>query len=431
MPSWARVHPRIPAPGTAQKLFAQSRNLLTQFFNHLTTPGFRVPNVVPAGRSLHGAARPSSIQQRFSLPARTALSRPLQTHFLPRAPAVPRTVAQVGLGAARNFSSSRPIFQNLVENIPVAGRAFYEADWEIKMRKEREMMKNPKKLQSEETQLSQEMMKPRRRHLSSKENVPTSEAKAMEVQMDQYFTAPVVPDVTTCLLIPLAPIPTARTPLSPTISADLRLLPLSELASMHISHEMHSLRVSSLISRLDTSDVWARGVQCSTFSHGGGYGGVCTMLKVEFVGWTKAEVRGVIGESGSGWCVLEEYKGLGEARRPYSASEDDDALSDCSSLFSGVFDDLMAEEGVDPSESLFIPTLDLSSSQRPNRALPIEINPFEGSELSFDPWLDSEASSESGTSETGSWVHPAMPDNVWFGFSSLFPERVEGSACAN
>ena len=294
------------------------------------------------------------------------------------------------------------------------------------MRKEREMMKKPRKLQSKETQVSQEMMKPCPRHLSSKENVPTTEAKAMETQMDQYFAAPVVQDVTTCLLIPLARTPTARTPLSPTVSADLSLLPLPELASMHISYEMHSLRVSSLFSRLDAANVWTRGVQCSAFSHGGGSDGVCTMLKVEFVGWTKAEVRGVIGESGSGWCVLEEYKTPGGARRSYPASEDDDALSDSSSVFSSVFDDL-AVEGVDPSESLLIPTLDVSS-QRPNRTVPVEINPFEGSESSFDPWLDFEASSESESSETGSWVRPTMPDNSWFGFSSQFSERVEGSA---
>jgi hypothetical protein len=345
---------------------------------------------------------------------------------------VPRTVAQVGLGTARNFSTSRPIFQNLVENVPVAGRAFYEADWEIKMHKEREM-KKPMKTKSHAKAATKEMLKPNPRRLSNKENVPAEE-KEMEAQLDQYFPAPVVADVTTCLLIPLAPTPTTRTPLSENPTVDVSLLPLPQLASMHISHETHSLRVSSLFSRLDAANVWARNVQCSAFSHGGGPDGVCTMLKVEFVGWTKAEVRGVIGESGTGWCVLEEYKGARQIH-PCPSEADEDTFSDTSSLFTNVFEDSESEDAVDPAQSLCLPVLDFSSSFQPPAPIPPSAPPSTSMGLypvgqfdpDFDPWVDVEVSSEAGSSENGSWVHPLSVDG-YFGFSSQYADRVDGRA---
>src|ERR1700685_1004392 len=124
--------PRSITAGTAQKLVQQSRNVLTRFFAHLTAPGLRAPpsSFPTPARSLHTASRTGihGIHANLSLPARHALSR---GPFLPRPPVGPRTMTQVGLGTARNFSSARPIFQNLAQNVPVVGRAFWEADWEI------------------------------------------------------------------------------------------------------------------------------------------------------------------------------------------------------------------------------------------------------------------------------------------------------------
>ena len=127
--------PPRPQPTTAQKLVNTTRTLLTRFFAHLSAPGLSTsigPSAATA-RSLYSTTsgslyRPNlhSIHANLSLPARHALSsslsRPL---FLPRAPApVPRGMAQVGLGTARNFCSARPIFQNVVQNlnVPVAAR---------------------------------------------------------------------------------------------------------------------------------------------------------------------------------------------------------------------------------------------------------------------------------------------------------------------
>lgn len=443
VPAFIRTHPRLPTPGQAQRFFTQSRNLLSRFFNHLTSPGLRIPTTPSVGRSLHSTARGyTSIQQGFSFPLRTALARPVQTHFFPRAPAaVPRCFTQVGLGTARNFSSGRPIFQNLVENVPIAGRTLYEADLDIKVRKERAMMRNSSKGNSSKKSTGKEMLKPKIQDIIPKENKPVSKQSSVEAELDQYFAPPATSDVTTWLLIPLASTPTARVPLDPFTSTNPSLLPLRELSSVHASHEIHSLRVSSLFSRLDAANVWDRGVQCSAFSHGGGAEGVCTMLKVEFVRWTKAEVRSVIGESGTGWCVLEEVRTSPEnALSAFSDINDD--LSDTSSVFSGTVGDsgrtsplevMNANMEVDPAQSFVLPTLDFSSSflSSPSQSDIISrtssgIDLFSNvqSEPEFDPWLDSDSSSDGGLSGTGSWVE-SRSTNGWFGFSSQFSQKAD------
>ncbi|KAG5650883.1 hypothetical protein H0H81_010662 [Sphagnurus paluster] len=389
IPSFVRLHPRVPNLSQTQKLFSHSRHIVTQFFNLLTTPGLRAPTQSAAGRSLHSATRGySTIQQGLSLHVRKALSRPSNSHFLPRAPGVaPRGIAQVGLGTARNFSSTRPIFQNLVENVPIVGRAIVEADLELKMRQEREAFRKPLMSKSTQKQGGKEMLKPKVRDFATKAAVSDIEA-----ELEQLRARP--------------PTPSTRTPLPENPDS---LLPLPTLASIHASHELHSLRVSSLFSRLDAGNVWERGVQCSAFSHGGGAEGVCTMLKVEFIGWTKAEVRGVIGESGTGWCVLEETAGVGA----FTDSDEDD-LSEISSVAS---DDAPA---IDPSQSLFLPTLDFSSSFLRAASPPLRVtSPSMRSFSDIDPWAD-DSTSDSGDS----WV--SLPHvNDWDGFSSQFAKRVE------
>jgi hypothetical protein len=56
---------------------------------------------------------------------------------LPCPPTVPRSITQVELGTARNFTTGRPILQNIadnVHNVPVASRALLEADPDMKDR---------------------------------------------------------------------------------------------------------------------------------------------------------------------------------------------------------------------------------------------------------------------------------------------------------
>ncbi|KAG6829853.1 hypothetical protein H0H92_003296 [Tricholoma furcatifolium] len=438
IPSHAHLHLRVPNLNQAHKLFTHSKHIITRFFNLLTAPGIRVPIPPNVGHaySLNGAVHSyPTIQQGFSFSMRNTLGRSAHSPFLPRAPRpVPRSIAQVGLGTARNFSSTRPLFQNLIENVPVTGRAIYNADIDLKLRREKAAMRKPVKTSSTK-QGGKEMLKPRARDFSSKENKRPSDAKR-EAELNKYFASPAA-DVTTCLLIPLAPTPTARVPLQENPGS---LLPLPAIASIHNSHEIHSMRVSSLFSRLDAANVWERGVQCSAFSHGGGgTEGVCTMLKVEFVGWTKAEVRGVLGESGTGWCVLEEHQSSSTGLGILSDSDFEDSMSDTSSVLSGMFEDsrsascadLTTVGTIDPSQSLFLPTLDFSSSfleasspvptpQRPSRPSLMHSDP------NFDPWLDAEGSSDGGLSRTSSWIEPPSL-NGWNGFSSHFAEKVEAT----
>ncbi|KIY62512.1 hypothetical protein CYLTODRAFT_317210, partial [Cylindrobasidium torrendii FP15055 ss-10] len=333
--------------GTARKLLGHARQFLTRAVVHLTTPGIgAVPSSVRAVHGgLHGIARIPPIQQRMGALTRHVLSQPLPPRFMPRGPVVPRSVTQVGLGSVRNFTSGRALFENVVQNVPIAGRAVVEADWNVHtLQKERASMKMALKPKSKAPKAVKEniRMPPIQAPSSSK----TEEPKAQEYE--QYFAAPEPKPVTTVMLIPLAPTPTERMPLPTHTSPHDSLLPLPTLASMHNAHELHAIRVSSLFSRLDAARVWDKGVRTSAYSSRPSSDGVCTILKIEFEGWTEAEVRGVIGESGTGWCELEEVR----------HDEDDDM----SSVFSGEdnHDDL-GRVFSEPSHSVLLPTLDFSA----------------------------------------------------------------------
>ncbi len=137
------AHPSLLPAGTsstgnaARRILSTAKQIASRFYGHLTAPGLGVRRASSVAQSIHGGlpGRIPSIQQRMSHSVRYALARPLQHHFIPRGPVVPRTVTQVGLGTARNFSSGRVLFENFAQNVPVTGRAFCEVDWEIKMRK--------------------------------------------------------------------------------------------------------------------------------------------------------------------------------------------------------------------------------------------------------------------------------------------------------
>jgi hypothetical protein len=449
--------PRNPA----NRLFSVSRSLFQKFFTHLTAPGLKAPIHLRDSHPLHTSVlRGSTIQSRLSTAVRHSLrSNALQRQanmFLPRGPGPvpPRFggVAQVGLGMARNFSTGRPIFQNLAENVPVAVRALYEADLdlELKKRNSRKCLMAPSGVKK--VKKTNEMIKPIQK--SSKRqafaNVEPNPAELLD-ETEHYFSTAAVTPVTTYLLIPLAPTPTSRIPLPPDplphrsgpFQEPKLLPPLSYIGSLHTSHTTHSLRVSTLFTRLDQANVWARGVRCSAYSQGHAHRkrrradesdaideGACTVLKVEFVGWSKAEVRGVIGESGTGWCVLEEV-----------LHEEDEGLADMESLSSGLSDEEQISneslgtfggsdaEMSDTSDSFIIPTLDFSSSfnsSSPSSSPPSHNSPSNDlfttipSEMENDPWVDdySDSSSwgSSPYSESSELILDPPSSNGWFGF---------------
>jgi len=262
------------------------------------------------------------------------------------------------LGTARNFHSSRPLFQNLVENVPIAARTFTEADWQLE-NKGKQQIKMAKRKETHDRTKTKQVAKPVERKLQ-----PVSETQA---EFDRYFSAQPA-TVVTNLLVPLAPTPSSRQPLSSAPSPSL--IPLSILLEVHGSHELHSLRVSSLFSRLDAAKVWGDpGVSCSVY---GDPSGLASIMKIEFKGWTKAQIRAVLGDAGKGWCLMEEF---GVEDVPESAPLSP-ALSGISAPFSGCstppywFDeedsltgDPPPEFDVDPSNSLVIPSLELSNHE--------------------------------------------------------------------
>jgi hypothetical protein len=444
MPSWAPRAPLRSSGESAGTFVRQARTLLSRLVGDFATPG--VFN--HASHSSHTAGpsysanpfRMQPIQQRFNGPTRFTLSRPLGAPFLPRAPAIPRNVTHVGLGTARNFSSARPLFQNIAENVPIAGRAFWEADWEIKLQKEREMMR-PKKYSPKK-----EKGQPRLRGLQEVRPVVLV-VPSTDDELEHFFPTSVVENITTVLLIPLAPTPTSRLPLptNPSMhTSNHPLIPLSYLASVHDNYATHSLRVSTLFARLDAARTFEDpGVTCSAFGHSSG---ICTILEVKFAGWTETRVRGVLGEAGTGWCVLEEIH------------ENDNAVMD--EVLSEMSFDTRSNSphpgrdvDIDPSTSFFLPTLDFSAS------FPVETLPWDGTtpplqgttstamsdiefhnawssldaSLAFEPDALSDISESDSLESASSWgdAFTSLPSrrssvNEWtpLSFSSTFTSRV-------
>ncbi|THH21101.1 hypothetical protein EW146_g407 [Bondarzewia mesenterica] len=424
-------------PSHAQRLLRQTRGLLQAFVGHLTAPG-TLGNRVAGSRAIHGAAhatRGQTIQQGLSFPTRCTLSRPLSTPKLPRPPVVPRSVTQVGLGTARNFSSSRPIFQHLVENVPITGRAFSQLDLEARMKDERRAYYGKEK-KVKKVKVNEKVKAEKVTFHPAVVNKDETAVSTSEDELNRYFPAASRPRVTTTLLIPLAPTPTSRLPLpvNPSSSTAHPLLPISVLNSLHQEHTLHSLRVSTIFARLDAANVWASTVNCDAY---GDMRGEASVLRIRFEGWEAKEVRSVIGESGKGWCVLEEERedeDPGESER-----EIEDVLSQISmsSHSSEVaMEDFRERAGFeDPgtAQSLVLPTLDFSfSSSAPALRTPLSGMNTPTSDLSLsdiDMFSDfGSVSDSSGSRIEGQSVGisraPSTVASSWVGFSSSFSDRL-------
>ncbi|KAG1868837.1 hypothetical protein C8R48DRAFT_539291, partial [Suillus tomentosus] len=362
---------RTPHPSTAQRIFTNSRNLVSRFFAHLTTPGLAHSVAVAPSHSLvrpaHFHSSAQSVKASYSLPVRNALYRPLSLPRLPRPTPIPGNVANVGLGTARSFHSARPIFQNLVDNVPITTRALWEAEWELKAKKKEER-KFRKAKENVVPSKTKEMLKPKQKLVVAE--VP---AEIDISELDHYMPQPALPEVTTYLLVPIAPTPTSRLPLSALSTVGTSsfhpLLPVPEIAAAHKTHRNHSLRVSTLFSRLDAASVWDDpGVGVDAYAFGSNLGDnpsdkQCTILRVTFAGWTAAQVRSVTGDSGQGWCAFEEvYSDAMSASSQTSSIDEEEVLSNIE-LDS---DDWDYGLGLSPSpdihENFVLPTLDFSSS---------------------------------------------------------------------
>lgn len=292
-------------------------------------------------------ARAQPIGSNFSFPTRVALGKPLSAPKLPRAPTVPRSITQVGLGTARNFSSTRHVFQNIVDNVPIHTRALWEAEWDLKQRKSAQKKVIKKENKKKRTERVPDKLKAKesvKSPLSPAVSAADSEESVESIDFSTYFAAPaatsLVTGAKTTLTIPLYPTPSRRAPLPASHPSD-SFLPLAELRDIHVSHSQHATRVTSLFIRLDGADVWSKGATCECY--GGETTGMVTSLKVVFNGWNKEMVRKAIGDAGKGWCELvEEREAVLERWTPLQPV----AIS--------------ADE-LDMTSSLILPTLDFSS----------------------------------------------------------------------
>ncbi len=268
-----------------------------------------IPNI-PRGLRTSASA---SVKSSLSLPSRVALSRPFGAPFMPRGPSVAnRSVAQVGLGTARNFSNGRPIFQNLVQNVPVSGRAFYEADIDFRL-KNNVRIRPPANKENKKT-ARKEMAKPTM-SMAFPSVVSTVTEPEVETEFTTYFAeASSAPFITT-LSIPLAPTGT-RAPLEPSIDNNA----YSQVLSIHDSYTQHLIRITSLLRRLDRANVWSGAVTVDCLDTEGD--GLCRMLNVRMDGWTEEMLKKVIGEAGTGWCRIKSVPkvSVGSTSRPLDPS---------------------------------------------------------------------------------------------------------------
>jgi len=354
---------------------------------------------------------------------------------------VPRSIAQVGLGTARNFTTGRPIFQSIADNmhnIPVVTRAFLEADLDTRTKDDSGLALKLKHTRRKSKKRSCRACASDKVQFHPAATRPT--VAEIETEFDKYFV-PQVPDVSTTLLIPLAPTPTTRVPLSHTFAYDRHpLVPFLELSALRVDTERHASRVRALFEQLDAAQAWDKGAVCETL--GGARG--ASVLRVRFAGWSAYAVRGIIGEAATGWCILEEERA--ECER--GDSEPEECLSDIGSAVApddpGIAE-LNLNSPIDPAYSFVLPTLDFSASAAPPPInppsdvaadLPFSDMASKVSSSDVDTFSDlgymSDGSSSGGSSSGRDWIEP--PDALyssrtpsWAGlsFSSAFSQRLE------
>ena len=451
------------------RIFHRTRTLFNAFIGHLTTPGTLLApggGVAPArSMQMRVVSRMPTIENNLSLPVRHALSVRMGAHRLPRPPAVPRSIAQVGLGTARNFSTGRPIFQSIadkIHNVPVASRAFLEADLDSKTRSKEDaaLALKLKRARKDKSKKRARTARPNDNelhfHAAAATRAIATEAATEDKAKDfgKYFAPAQVPSVTTTLLVPLAPTPTARVPLSSHgfFAYDQHpLIPFLELSALRVDAERHAARVRALFERLDAARVWdAGGVTTTSCEALGGARGA-GVLRVRFEGRSAHAVRGILGEAATGWCALEEERaededeeGCGDADGEMSMS---DVMADCSGLA-----ELNLSSPIDPAYSFVLPTLDFSAASQVQVQVPpssltepqsgvADTPPF--SDLASSVWqqTDLDAFSDLGYGSDGessggpdfhAWIEPPdafhsprTPSWAGLSFSSAFSQRLE------
>lgn len=344
--------PKFPAAGGAArgirlKTQSASKTHILDTIRSLSgqiTATFEAPatgRFAEKSRSLYTGPSPS-ITQRLSLPARIAVNRPLAAPRLPKVAAPPRSITQVGLGTARNFSS-RPVFQHLVENVPIVLRSATEIDFDPHVRKSKS-----NRLAGRPSNKKQARA-PRRKAMKPATVIPTPEASVIsdiEAEFAQYFQ-PVASSAVTLLTVPLQP-SSIRFPL-PEPREDASPLDLASFVPTISSYQAHRLRVDALFDRLTRANVWKRGASTTAY---GVDSGLADVVQVKFDGWSAADVKNLLGHAGEGWCTIEERTNLPIERESAQIEDEWNSLRE-------------AIANPPPEESqvtLVLPTLDFSAN---------------------------------------------------------------------
>lgn len=318
------AHPRsVPTSTSFQYYYAQASRFTQsarRFFTRLLEPG--VPAHVHGGPqahvSLQGLAQsgvhyhPNPILRNLSSTSKFSLAHsPISRVYLPRGPQGLQNLGyrglaqEVGLGAARNFSTGRTVFHHVVEkNASIGVRAFLEMDDSVDLRtvqvSRTRGRKSEKKTKKERKTM---MFKPK----------PVV-VKTKEEEIAQYFKQE-EPEVVTYLQVALATTPSARVPFSASADSSIdaaRLLPLRAVLNTRQQFYAHSEFVSSLVSRMDVRNVWNSPKGRVTVESWGDLSGLCTELRVRFEGWSEEDVRalfsGLLADEGiGGWAIQELY----------------------------------------------------------------------------------------------------------------------------
>ncbi|KAF8744592.1 hypothetical protein RHS02_02258, partial [Rhizoctonia solani] len=343
--------PKFPTPGGAARglrLKTQSagknhvldaiRNLPNRFIATFEAPA--TGRFAEHSRSFHTAHNPS-ITQRLSLPARLAINRPLAAPRLPKVAAPPRGVTQVGLGSARNFSS-RPVFQHLVENVPIALRSTTELNLDPRVRKSKAGLVAGRPSNKKKPHVA----RPKATKPAAVVPEPASVLSDIEADLAHYFPI-AASSVVTVLNVPLQP-STTRSPL-PEPHEDASPLDLASFVPTMSSYQSHRIRVDTLFDRLTRADVWKRGASTAVYDTGSG---VAEVIQVRFDGWSAADVKQVLGHAGEGWCTIEERANLPVERDAAQVEDEWNTLRET----------IASPDAEGTEVTLVLPTLDFSAS---------------------------------------------------------------------
>jgi len=244
----AKSHAQAPAQQVAAQTSVNANGRLVQGLTDVLSSLIHAPGVRGNAKTIEGAHKVvgRTINARAAYHTLSQSTRPRAGFGNVRPSAIPRSGHNLGLSSARNFSSSRTVFENVVTNAPFGLRVLGDKD-RLDMRKFKREMKAAylKKRQAEAGKGKGRM------------NVFDS-VKALPTTFDSYFPVTVesaAPHATVQLVLPLNPVNESTTFLSYTEDAESsRFFSAMLMSDLHMLSEMHGnhhARLRNIIRKLE------------------------------------------------------------------------------------------------------------------------------------------------------------------------------------